>query len=124
MNDGHTEATDSGASKTLLIERRKGGVCFLIAFPVFLLLFFGVYLLWHAILVGIDASSPLSAALRAIGYFVVAPLIALILSSRVYLRLRWEVFKGPWTRCENCGYNLTGNESGVCPECGSEVEQS
>jgi hypothetical protein len=24
--------------------------------------------------------------------------------------------------CDNCGYNLTGNESGVCPECGTKVE--
>jgi hypothetical protein len=23
--------------------------------------------------------------------------------------------------CQTCGYDLTGNESGVCPECGSEV---
>lgn len=23
--------------------------------------------------------------------------------------------------CEHCGYNLTGNESGVCPECGRPV---
>ena len=25
-------------------------------------------------------------------------------------------------RCVHCYYNLTGNESGVCPECGTEVE--
>ncbi len=25
--------------------------------------------------------------------------------------------------CATCGYNLTGNESGVCPECATEVEQ-
>ncbi len=24
--------------------------------------------------------------------------------------------------CAPCGYNLAGNESGVCPECGSEVK--
>ena len=24
--------------------------------------------------------------------------------------------------CVNCGYDLTGNTSGVCPECGTEVE--
>lgn len=24
-------------------------------------------------------------------------------------------------RCLNCGYNLTGNESGVCPECGKPI---
>ncbi len=23
--------------------------------------------------------------------------------------------------CVRCGYDLTGNESGVCPECGSEI---
>lgn len=26
--------------------------------------------------------------------------------------------------CSNCLYNLTGNESGVCPECGTSVTQS
>jgi hypothetical protein len=25
--------------------------------------------------------------------------------------------------CSNCGYNLTGNVSGVCPECGTKVEE-
>ncbi len=25
--------------------------------------------------------------------------------------------------CSRCGYNLTGNESGTCPECGTEVER-
>jgi rRNA maturation endonuclease Nob1 len=25
--------------------------------------------------------------------------------------------------CEQCGYSLTGNTSGVCPECGTPVSQ-
>lgn len=25
--------------------------------------------------------------------------------------------------CDSCGYNLTGNISGVCPECGTKVQQ-
>ena len=25
--------------------------------------------------------------------------------------------------CQQCGYDLTGNESGVCSECGTEVER-
>ena len=25
--------------------------------------------------------------------------------------------------CVECGYDLTGNVSGVCPECGAEVKQ-
>ena len=24
--------------------------------------------------------------------------------------------------CQACGYNLTGNQSGVCPECGTKIE--
>ncbi len=26
------------------------------------------------------------------------------------------------SRCVHCGYNLTGNTSGTCPECGSEIK--
>ena len=26
--------------------------------------------------------------------------------------------------CQSCGYNLTGNESGKCPECGTNVDQA
>jgi len=28
----------------------------------------------------------------------------------------------PPGHCQKCGYNLTGNESGVCPECGTKPE--
>lgn len=31
---------------------------------------------------------------------------------------RWAI---PAGHCTTCGYNLTGNTSGVCPECGSGV---
>jgi hypothetical protein len=27
------------------------------------------------------------------------------------------------TRCAKCGYNLSGNVSGVCPECGTETRK-
>jgi hypothetical protein len=27
-------------------------------------------------------------------------------------------------RCPNCSYNLTGNNSGVCPECGSPIPKT
>lgn len=26
--------------------------------------------------------------------------------------------------CQTCGYNLRGNTSGVCPECGAAVDRS
>ena len=28
----------------------------------------------------------------------------------------------PPGHCQECGYNLTGNVSGVCPECGTKIE--
>lgn len=28
----------------------------------------------------------------------------------------------PTGHCQKCGYNLTGNSSGVCPECGTAIE--
>lgn len=33
--------------------------------------------------------------------------------------LFWRDRRHPPGHCQGCGYNLTGNESGVCPECGA-----
>jgi len=44
------------------------------------------------------------------------------------LPLKWltdVLRRAPRTRpgfCARCGYNLTGNTSGVCPECGMKVD--
>ena len=35
--------------------------------------------------------------------------------------LRLNRAKSNHAQCGACGYNLTGNESGVCPECGRRV---
>ena len=54
--------------------------------------------------------------------------IATIVGSGVYaLTVTWMAM--PWLRrstgktghCQSCGYSLTGNTSGVCPECGTAV---
>jgi hypothetical protein len=44
--------------------------------------------------------------------------IALLLANR---RLQLELEPRPWPACSGCGYDLTGNTSGVCPECGTRV---
>ena len=36
-------------------------------------------------------------------------------------RLRAQLARKGIAVCVPCGYNLTGNESGTCPECGREV---
>jgi len=46
--------------------------------------------------------------------FFLAPLIRAILLTRQLRRRRQG-------HCGNCGYSLTGNVSGVCPECGTPV---
>jgi hypothetical protein len=36
-------------------------------------------------------------------------------------RLRWKLVKYDDAQCLHCGYDLTGNVSGVCPECGEQT---
>jgi hypothetical protein len=50
------------------------------------------------------------------GLVVSSPTLALLL--RAYLKDR---VIDPTPRCDRCDYNLTGNESGRCPECGTSV---
>ena len=45
--------------------------------------------------------------------FSMAPLIAL---ARLSLKRRWNP-----VHCGSCDYNLTGNISGICPECGTPI---
>ena len=33
----------------------------------------------------------------------------------------WRGYRYPEGHCVRCGYNLTGNVSGVCPECGERI---
>jgi hypothetical protein len=46
------------------------------------------------------------------GCFAIASIILILVASR-----QGEMCSGPI--CRECGYNLTGNVSGICPECGA-----
>jgi hypothetical protein len=48
----------------------------------------------------------------AIGYAATTLLIVITCRGREY----------PPGYCRACGYNLTGNVSGVCPECGTKIK--
>lgn len=51
-------------------------------------------------------------------------MIAYLVSRALYVRVRWETVDNSLGRyCYNCTYDLTGNVSGVCPECGVAVHQ-
>lgn len=54
--------------------------------------------------------------------FVVIPLWMLILPSFAAFFVAWRSKPNPRSRyCNQCDYDLTGNESGVCPECGKTI---
>lgn len=40
----------------------------------------------------------------------------------ILIRYRRCRTRGSFDSCQNCHYNLTGNESGACPECGEKIE--
>jgi hypothetical protein len=46
---------------------------------------------------------------------------AVALAGALWVRDRRRAWPG---QCVHCGYNLTGNISGRCPECGREVERA
>ena len=48
-------------------------------------------------------------------------IVACILAQLIYFLLRESHVEGEYVRCRRCGYNLTGNVSGRCPECGEAI---
>lgn len=58
-----------------------------------------------------------------LGLCVIAAIVMSSLAARGYYRaLRRMTPPHPPGHCSHCGYNLTGNVSGVCPECGVEFK--
>jgi hypothetical protein len=47
-------------------------------------------------------------------------LVTYLVARFVYSKLRWRRINA--TDCSSCGYNLTGNVSGICPECGLRIQ--
>ncbi len=51
---------------------------------------------------------------------IIYPLLLMAIPSALLWRRHRLTLPG---HCSQCGYNLTGNTSGVCPECGIDVEE-
>ena len=63
-------------------------------------------------------------SLRQWGYSVRLPLWMPLVALAIPTAILWYRDRQPKPgHCQQCGYDLTGNESGVCPECGTEVKQ-
>jgi hypothetical protein len=55
--------------------------------------------------------------------FILLPLVWLANRCRKTLFRLVDRYRIPAGCCRHCGYDLTGNTSGVCPECGTPVRQ-
>jgi uncharacterized paraquat-inducible protein A len=55
--------------------------------------------------------------------FTLFSLLPLVWFVRHLMRRRERHARRTHNRCVFCGYSLTGNTSGICPECGSPVPQ-
>jgi hypothetical protein len=60
-------------------------------------------------------------ALMAAAGLEILYLLILLPVGLVWYRHRSSVRRHPPGHCKKCGYDLTGNESGRCPECGQPL---
>src|SRR5262249_30800367 len=60
---------------------------------------------------------------RPPGFYLILPLWLPVLLVTIPTVFLWRRDRGrpPSGHCPKCGYNLTGNESGFCSECGTAV---
>lgn len=101
-------------------KRRAAAAAIIVAFGVHAVTYSVLMVLLFGLL-GFEYSlggAPQDGMAIAIGLYIVPQGLSLLLSIHTYRRLR--SLKPP-RHCRNCGYNLTGNESGVCPECGTSL---
>ena len=68
-----------------------------------------------------DESSRVGAGILMFFVLLSSILVPAAAASLIYTRLRWKYVASDHPLCPECGYNLTGNESGDCPECGTPV---
>ncbi len=82
---------------------------------------------WLGVVIAVYLSSALTSAVirvAALAWVVLAAyLVAIRLAGLAVVRMFVvTVVVQDGTLCGACGYDLTGNVSGVCPECGTEIE--
>ncbi len=81
-----------------------------------MLTFLLLTLSWFMLLITVSPDGQSSLILAAVS----AALFGSLLAGVGFLR--WLSRSSGPGRCRKCDYNLTGNVSGTCPECGTAVE--
>ena len=101
--------------RLLLAVLRFAGLAFLFVVPT-------AGVLWFFVAYREGRFYGLGASLVFFTYWGLLTLLA-ILTFKSTVERRRRMRRLQEGLCINCGYDLTGNVSGVCPECGAEVKQ-
>lgn len=116
---------------TLRIERNSVAAALAVAIVFFVVTFAVIaYILPPMIIVVMDFLGSRGIQQKGAGELVgfalwmgLTPLLAYVVSRLVFERMRWRwVVDASSPRCLQCGYDLTGNTSRVCPECGRKLQ--
>ncbi len=67
-----------------------------------------------------NALPPILATIVFCSLFLLPPIAGGLASRWVFRRFKSEIRYLP-RRCRSCGYNLTANTTGRCPECGTQI---
>ncbi len=109
------------------VPRYERRTCLGVTVPLFLcLLFIAPFALeaagsriWGSGFIGSGGSSETLSLILFLLFSFFLPYLA---ARVVYERLRWRQVASADPLCPNCLYNLTGNVSGRCPECGTPID--
>ncbi len=111
---------EPGPERQRMLQQALNGQRTRVAAFLFVVGAAGLFVLWDKLVASVPSSwsLPLIYMLYLVGFG-----IAIWFTRRdIRRRLRAQLAKKGIPVCIPCGYNLTDNESGVCPECGTKIE--
>lgn len=82
----------------------------------------GLFVLWDKLVASVTPSMGLLVLL--LSFVLIFGAVLWFMRRNIRRRLRAQLASKGVPICIPCGYNLTGNLSGVCSECGTKIESS
>ena len=112
---------EPGPDRKRLIEQAMSGPRTLVTSLLLVIIATGLFVLWDKLIESVSSNWSLFVVY---GFYPLALAVAVWSTRRgIRRRLRVQLVASGILICIPCGYNLTGNVSGVCPECGTEIKR-